>query len=101
MVRHAGAAPAPAVWKTAVLAVTPMTRMKRWLHPVSRRTLLVFSEALISFSYAAVVPPRGTAPRSLAYRARALLLSYGGSKEWSPDEVTLLGLPDVSRSLSF
>ena len=24
-VRHAGAAPAPAVWKTAVLAVTPMT----------------------------------------------------------------------------
>ena len=28
MVRHAGAAPAPAVWKTAVLAVTPMTRMK-------------------------------------------------------------------------
>ena len=24
--RHAGAAPAPAVWKTAVLAVTPMTR---------------------------------------------------------------------------
>ena len=26
--RHAGAAPAPAVWKTAVLAVTPMTRMK-------------------------------------------------------------------------
>lgn len=28
MVRHARAAPAPAVWKTAVLAVTPMTRMK-------------------------------------------------------------------------
>jgi hypothetical protein len=28
MVRHAGAAPAPAVWKTAVLAVTPMTQMK-------------------------------------------------------------------------
>ena len=27
MVRHAGAAP-PAVWKTVVLAVTPMTRMK-------------------------------------------------------------------------
>ena len=26
MVRHAGAAPALAVWKTAVLAVTPMTR---------------------------------------------------------------------------
>ena len=27
-VRHAGAAPAPAVWKTAVLAVTPMTPWK-------------------------------------------------------------------------
>ena len=25
MVRHAGAAPAPADWKTAMLAVTPMT----------------------------------------------------------------------------
>ena len=28
MVRHAGAAPVPAVWKTAVLAVTPMTLLK-------------------------------------------------------------------------
>ena len=26
--RHAGAAPAPAVWKTAVLTVTPMTHWK-------------------------------------------------------------------------
>ena len=98
--RHAGAAPAPAVWKTAVLSATPMTR-KWWLRPVSRRTLLGFSEALIYLSYTAVVPPGGIAPRSLAYRARALLLSYGGIEEWSPDEVTLLGLPDVSRSLSF
>ena len=74
---------------------------KWWLRPVSRWSLLVFSEALISLSYTAMVPPRGVAPRSLAYRARALLLSYGGIKEWSPDEVTLLGLPDVSRPLSF
>jgi hypothetical protein len=28
-------------------------------------------------------------------------LSYGGIGKWSPDEVTLLGLPDVSRSFSF
>ena len=28
VVRHAGAAPAPAVWKTAVLAVTPMAQLK-------------------------------------------------------------------------
>jgi len=52
---------------------------KWWLCPVSRRTLLVFSEALICLSYTAVVvPPRGIAPRSPAYRAGALLLSYGG-----------------------
>ena len=66
MVRHAGAlrqaqgleqaervetaAPAPAVWKTAVLAVTRMTR-KWWLLPVSHRTPLVFSEVLIYLSH--------------------------------------------------
>ena len=33
-----------------MLAVTPMTR-KWWLRPVSRRTLLVFSEALIYLSH--------------------------------------------------
>ena len=74
---------------------------KWWLLPVLRRTPLGFSEVLIYLSYAAMVPPRGIAPRSLAYRARALLLSYGGIGKWSPDEVTLLGLPDVSRSFSF
>ena len=40
-------------------------------------------------------------PRSIGYRPIALLLSYGGIGKWSPDEVTLLGLPDVSRSFSF
>ena len=73
MVRHAGAAPALSVWKTDVLAVTPMTR-KWWLHPVSRRTLLVFSEALISLSYTA---------------------------QWSLHEVTLLGLSVIDRWLCF
>lgn len=50
-----------------------------------------------------MVPQRGFAPRSSAYRAGALLLSYRGIEmmKWSPDEVTLLGLPDVSRLLSF
>jgi hypothetical protein len=47
-----------------------------------------------------MVPPRGSAPRSLGYRPSALLLSYGG-KKWSPDEVMLPGLPDVSRPFSF
>lgn len=56
----------------------------KWrLRPGSHRTLLVFSEALIYLSYTAVVPPRGIAPRSSAYRAGALLLSYGGLGKWS------------------
>ena len=57
--------------------------------------------ANLSQLHSRMVPPRGIAPRSPAYRASALLLSYGGIEEWSPDEVTLLGLPDVSRPLSF
>ena len=74
---------------------------KWWLLPVSRRTPLVFSEVLIYLSYAAMVPPRGIAPRSLAYRARALLLSYGGIGKWSPDVVMLHSLPDVGRLFCF
>jgi hypothetical protein len=78
-----------------------MTRLEKWwLRSESRRTLLVFSEALICLSYAAVVPPRGIAPRSIGYRPIALLLSYGGMK-WSPDVVTLHGLSGVGRLLSF
>jgi hypothetical protein len=56
--------------------------------------------ANLSQLHSLVVLPRGNAPRSLAYRARALLLSYGGMK-WSPDEVMLLGLPGVGRPFSF
>lgn len=49
-----------------------------------------------------VVPPHGFAPRSSAYRAGALLLSYRGNEEkWSPETVMLRCLPDVSRLLSF
>jgi len=47
-----------------------------------------------------LVPPHGSAPRSVGYRPTALLLSYGGI-EWSPDEVTLPGPPDVSRPLCY
>ena len=82
MVRHAGIARALTVWKTAVLAVTPMTRKKWWLRPVSRRTLLVFSEALIYLSYTAVVPPRwrrgigrSVGGRAARYRAAVNRLS--------------------------
>ena len=121
--RHAGAAPAPADWKTAVLAVTPMTLLKmvaasgiapdsprlqrganlsqlrsQWsLRAVSRRGLRPCRYAVTAPRLQVCASAQGI----LAYRARALLLSYGGIEEWSPDEVTLLGLPDVSRSLYF
>jgi len=56
--------------------------------PVSRRRLPGFSGALISLSYPgscvrrSLVVRRGNAPRSLAYRASALLLSYQ-TKDWA------------------
>jgi len=82
MVRHAGAAPAPAVWKTAVLAVTPMTRMKMvaasGIAPDSPR---LQRGANLSQLHSQMVPPRGIAPRSIGYRPIALLLSYRGNEE--------------------
>jgi len=77
-----------------------MTLLKWWLLPVSHRTPLVFSEVLIYLSYAANGP-------SARYRAAVSRLSGEGSafelrrNGWSPDEVTLLGLPDVSRPFYF
>ena len=50
MVRHAGAAPAPTVWKTAVLLLHQWRTKKWWLLPVSRRPLLLFRETLIYLS---------------------------------------------------
>ena len=61
---HAGAAPARAVWKTAMRAATSMM-LDWWLNSELRRTLLGFSEALICLSYSAI--------------------------KWSLREVTLLG----------
>src|SRR5471032_2713720 len=49
---HAGAAPARAVWKTAMRAATSMM-LDWWLNSELRRTLLGFSEALICLSYSA------------------------------------------------
>jgi hypothetical protein len=82
--RHAGTAPARAVWKTpwtgSPHASGYINDVKWWLNSELRRTLLGFSEALICLSYSAVklVPPRGNAPRSIDYQSMALLLSYGG-----------------------
>ena len=76
--RHAGAAPAPAVWKTAVLAVTPMTLLKvvaaSGIAPDSPR--LQRGANLSQLRSHKVIPPRGIAPRSAGYRPAALLLSY-------------------------
>ena len=62
-------------------AATASMPRKWWLAPVSRRTLLDFSEALICLSYPANGPSAQGVP---AYWAGALLLSYGGMKG-SPD----------------
>ena len=101
MVRHAGAAPAPAVWKTAVLAVTPMTLLKM----VAASGIAPDSPRLQRGANLSQLRSRGPSAR---YCAAVSRLSGEGSafelrrnEEWSPDEVTLLGLPDVSRSLSF
>lgn len=85
-----------------MLADTLMEHVGKWrLCPVLRRTLLVFSEALICLSYTAVVPPRGIAPRSSAYRAEALLLSYGGKGKWLPDVDSHHDVPFNRRACCF
>ena len=76
VVRHAGAAPAPAVWKTAVLAVTPMAHLK-------------------------MVAASGIAPDSPRLQRGANLSQLHSHETESLHEVTLLGLPDVSRLLYF
>ena len=76
---------------------TIISRSEWWLRPASHRTLLVFSETLIYLSYTAVVPPRGFAPRSSAYRADALLLSYGGLGKWSRAPVPPRASPRPKR----
>ena len=64
--RHAGAAPARAVWKTAMRAATSMT-CKWWLNSELRRTLLGFSEALICLSYS------GWSSRAVTLRVLSLI----------------------------
>ena len=72
--RHAGAAPAPAVWKTAVLAVTPMTRMK-------------------------VVAASGIAPDSPRLQRGANLSQL--HSQWSLRAVSRRGLSLIGRGLCF
>ena len=71
---HAGAAPAHAVWKTAMRAATSMM-LDWWLNSELRRTLLGFSEALICLSYSAL--------------------------KWSLHEELHLGRPIINRWLYF
>ena len=72
MVRHAGATPAPAVWKTAVLAVTPMAHAK-------------------------MVAAAGIAPASPPLQGGANLSQLNSLKKKSLREVTLPGLPVINR----
>ena len=72
--RHAGAAPAPAVWKTAVLAVTRMTRMK-------------------------MVAASGIAPDSPRLQRGADLSQL--HSQWSLRAVLRRGLPLIGRVLCF
>ena len=73
--RHAGAAPAPAVWKTAVLAVTPMTLWK-------------------------MVAASGIAPDSPRLQRGADLSSQLHS-QWSLRAVSRRGLSLIGRGLCF
>ena len=99
---HAGAAPAHAVWKTAMRAATSMMLDYRrpqglaefGIAPNSPR--LQRGANLSQLFSLKVVPPRGNAPWSTDYRSVALLLSYGGEK--SPVKVTLPRVSDVSRA---
>ena len=77
MVRHVGAAPTSPRWKRGIFADDTSGARKWWLRPVSRRPLLVFSEALIFLSYTA--------------------------EKWSlhPAAAGLLGLPVINRVLCF
>ena len=96
-VHHAGAAPAHAVWKTAMRAATSMMLelvAEFGIAPNSPR--LQRGANLSQLFSLKLVPPRGNAPRSADYQSAALLLSYGGKK--SPVKVTHPRLPDVSRA---
>ena len=113
--RHAGAAPAPgsptrrqplfpssssAVWKTAVLAVTPMTLLK----VVAASGIAPDSPRLRRGANLSQLRSRGPSAR---YRAAVYRLSADCSAfelrrtKWSPDEVMLPGLPDVGRLFCF
>jgi hypothetical protein len=81
---HAGAAPAHAVWRTAMRAATSMMRdycrpqglAEFGIAPNSPR--LQRGANLSQLFSRKLVPPRGNAPRSTDYQSVALLLSYRG-----------------------
>jgi hypothetical protein len=118
--RHAGTAPAPAVWKTAVLTVTPMTlwkvvaasgiapdspRLQRGANlsqlrshgPSARYCAAVFrlsgGGSAFELRRNEMVARGGNAPPSTGCKPAALLLSYrANEREWHPHSVMLRGL---------
>jgi hypothetical protein len=94
---HAGAAPARAVWKTAMRTDTSMMLEMVAEFGIAPNSPRLQRGANLSQLFSRKgVPPRGNAPRSIDYRSIALLLSYGGEK--SPVKVTLPRVSDVSRA---
>ena len=94
---HAGAAPAHAVWKTAMRAATSMMLELVADFGIAPNSPRLQRGANLSQLFSRkMVPPRGNAPRSIDYQSMALLLSYGGGK--SPVKVTLPRLPGVGRA---
>ena len=82
LVRHVGVAPTYSVWKTGMLLLH-QCRDEVVAGVVSAPTSADFQPAAHLSEPSSVwrmVPRRGVAPRSPAYRAGALLLSYGGMR---------------------
>lgn len=94
LVRHVGAAPTCRVWKTRMFLLH-QCRNEMVAGVGSAPTSADFRSAAHlsepSSDKIEMVPQRGDAPRSLAYRASALLLSYRGMKRngGAPENRTL------------
>ncbi len=92
LVRHVGAAPTSRVWKTRMYLLH-QCRNEMVAGVGSAPTSADFQPAAHlsepSSDIYKMVPRRGDAPRSLAYRASALLLSYRGMKLAEHQRITL------------
>ena len=92
MVRYAGAAPALSVWKTDVLAVTPIPQLE----------FSVFRLAVLRLPDLKVAAGAGIAPACAAFQTAAHLSEPSSDGwEWSFRVVSRHGLPVIGRRLCF